>query len=141
MERNWREGKPKWVVEEAEKEITALKLRLALRWPDEARPTPVPFQWGGYDTLRGDPIEGDYWSVWPSGVVKISIRKKLETESGWRKWRFSVNDRSFTDSVQRGPLYESEREARLAALWKACDECARSLADVWTNYTNVRGYI
>ncbi len=36
MERDWKEAKPKWVVEAAQAEMATLTRRLALHWPDEA---------------------------------------------------------------------------------------------------------
>ena len=142
MEKTWREAKPKWAVEAAEKEIAMMKRRLALRWPDEARPTPIPFSWGEYDRLSGEPVDGQYFYVTGYGSnATIHIRKKSEAESGGKTWRFSQDGARWHDTVQRGPLYETEREAKLAALWKACDKAAETLEKAWDIFIKDRGYI
>lgn len=144
MNRDWREAMPKWAVQAAMDELAASKRRLALRWPDEARPTPVPFQWGGYDRLEGTPVEGSYWITTHRGhAEQIQIRPATDndTRSAFgQKWRFNYGH-NWTDRVQRGPLYETERDAKLAALWNACDEAAAELEKVWQQFTTDRGYL
>ena len=55
-QRNWRDAKiPQWVKDAVNAESKALRLTAALAWPQEARPTPLPFRWGDYDTLKGTP--------------------------------------------------------------------------------------
>lgn len=140
-EKTWREAKPKWAVEEAEKEIASIKRRAALRWPDEARPTPVAFQWGSYDKLSGEPAAGQYFYVSVYGSAStVHVRHKTEEEKGWKTWRFSADGHKWHDNVQRGPLYETEREAKLAALWAACDAAAKSLENAWDAFVKDRGY-
>lgn len=143
MVRDWREAMPKWAVQAAIDELAASKRRLALRWPDEARPTPVPFQWGEYDQLHETPVPGIYWRASYDGhfIGAVHIRQKLPDEPGWKQWRFSDDGERWTTSVTRGPLYETEREAKLAALWKARDEAAAKLEKVWQQFAADRGYL
>ena len=143
MERDWKEAKPKWVVEAAQAEIATMTCRLALRWPDEARPTPLPFHWGDYDQLHGDAYEGTYYFVsGRSHVGSVEVRRKTPDDAGWKEWRFRENGRGdFTVSVVRGPLYETEREANLARLWEACDRAAENLAPAWDAVHKDRGFI
>lgn len=143
MTRDWREAMPKWAVQAAIDELAASKRRLALRWPDEARPTPVPFQWGEYDRLEGTPVPGQYWRLSYDGtyVNAVYIREKTVNDPGYKPWWFSDDGERWTTSVQRGPLYATEREAKLAALWNACDEAAAKLEKVWQQFTDDRGYL
>ena len=106
-ERNWREAKPKWVVEAAEAEMARMKRRLALSWPTEARPTPLPFGWGDYDRMEGTPIEGVYFNSYGNSVKQVEIRKATQTDKTyWKLWRFRYGDiGKFTESVCRGSLF------------------------------------
>lgn len=130
--RNWHEAKPKWVVDAAEAEMAAMKRKLALRWPDEARPKRVDFSWGGYDTLRGEPIEGTYWVFANGFASRLEIRKKRDDEPGYKNWMFKINNGSWTNNVTRGKLFNTEREARVEALWEACDDFALKLETLWS---------
>lgn len=145
MGRDWKEAKPKWVVEAAQAEMATLTRRLALRWPDEARPTPVPFQWGDYDNLSGSPLAGTYWAIGRGhfrNTVEVTIREKENGEPGWKKWRFKEGKiGEFTTTVFRGPLYETEHEAILAALWAECDEAAARLERAWAALHKDRGFV
>lgn len=145
MEKDWREAKPKWAVEAAEKEIAGMKRRLALRWPDEARPTPVAFSWRDYDRLEGTPEPGEYFFHSSGGYVHaLQIRAKDEGDAGWKGWRFccrSMWGDKWTDTVVRGPLYTTEYEARLAALWGACDRAAADLERAWAHVLRERGFV
>lgn len=140
MERDWKEAKPKWVVEAAIAEIDAMRIRLALRWPDEARPMPVPFRWGDYDRLYGEVVPGEYFSA---HYGRVEIRKKNPDETGWKDWRFKSSSwgNKWTDSVIRGPLYLTEHEAKLARLWAACDEAAKKLSPLWDAVQKDRGFL
>lgn len=140
--RNWREAKPKWVVDAAEAEMAAMQRRLALRWPDEARPTPAEFFWGGYDKLTGKPVAGEYFVVGSLGWAnKIHIRAKSTDEKDWQYWRFSTDGERWTTSPVHGPIYMTERDAKLAALWAACDSAAKELERVWKLFTDDRGFL
>jgi hypothetical protein len=140
--RDWREAMPKWAVQAAMDELAASKRRLALRWPDEARPTPVPFQWGEYDRLEGTPVAGTYWRASYDGQTRpVHIREKAADEPGYKSWRFSDDAKAWSTRPQRGPLYETERDAKLAALWSACDEAAAKLERVWQQFTDDRGFL
>lgn len=141
--RDWREAMPKWATQAATDELAAYRRRLALRWPDEARPTPVPFQWGNYDRLEGTPVAGVYFRSSYDGqfIRPVHIRRKQPDESGYKDWRFSDDGQTWTTQPQRGPLYETEHEAKLAALWNACDEAAAKLEKVWQQFTDDRGFI
>ena len=60
--KNWRDAKmPQWVRDAIDDERSQQALFAALAWPRESRPTPLPFQWGGYDMLKGAPSEGLFW--------------------------------------------------------------------------------
>lgn len=139
---------PKWAVEAAQAELAAGKRRLALRWPDEARPEPVPFQWGEYDRLEGTPVAGSYWKADDRfGSYEVQIREATadDTRSTFgQKWRFnlpSTRANGWTDRVQRGPLYATERDAKLAGLWNACDQAAANLEKVWDQFVTDRGFL
>jgi len=140
--RNWRDAKPKWVVDAAEADMAAMQRRLALRWPDEARPIPVGFGWGGYDHQHGIPTPGEYYVPGQFGKAqKVFIRAKAETDRGWKQWRFSSDGERWTEHVVRGALYTTEREAKLAALWSACDKAANDLEPIWKSFTDDRGFL
>lgn len=142
MEKNWREAKPKWVVEAAEAEMKQMSRRLALRWPDEARPPPVEFGWGGYDFLTGKPTPGKYFSASHKGEsFPVYIKERPDERTFFKKWLFSRNGDKWTESVVRGPLYVDEKDAALAGLWEACDKAAADLEAAWKHYTAIRGFI
>lgn len=133
--RDWRKAMPKWATEQAEAEMAAYRLAAALAWPSEAKPEPLPFQFGEYDREICAPgcagvQPGTYWSINRSKPVCVVIRKRIAGDGGlaWRSWRFSVDGGDFRDTVFRGPLYASKREAALAVLWRRCEEVAPSLA-------------
>ncbi len=139
MERNWREAKPKWVVDAAETEMSAMRRRLALRWPDESRPTPMEFWWGEYDRLTGEPVAGEYfYHSFDGHVYRLLIR---QAAAGWKRWEFSGKGDHWHTSVTRGPLYAAEREAKIAALWAACDRAAGELEKLWGNVLSDRGFV
>jgi hypothetical protein len=142
--KDWRTAAPKWAVEAATAEMAAMKRRLALRWPDEARPEPVPFHWGEYDRLTGTPITGAYWYIGRYGrPFMVQIREAIDIDGRsvfGQKFRFNYGE-NWTDKVQRGSLYMTERDALLAALWAACDEAAETLESVWNRFTSDRGYL
>lgn len=126
--RNWRDAKlPQWVKDSIEAETVAIRKAAALSWPTEAKPTPVPFCWMEYDKLRGEPVEGVYWSA--SGNC-IHIRRKFSDEYGWKEWRFSEDGVRWHTSIVRGALFSSERDALLWLLWEKCDQVASELAAI-----------
>jgi len=123
-QRDWRNARiPQWVMDAVNAESKALHLTAALAWPQEARPRPVPFRWGEYDSLKGEPSEGLFWGA--DGAVHI--RKKPD---GHSSWQFSSDGKRWSDCKVRGPLFRTERDARLNKLWDYCKECARTLAEI-----------
>lgn len=137
--RDWRESaKPKWVVEEAEKEMAELKKAASLRWPIEPKPKPAPFQWGGYDKLTGTAVEGTYYMFHASVtagvynalyITEVTIRKK--DDSVFPEWQFSTNGGDFNNNVKRGPLYLTRRDAAVAAVWDMCEQASAILQIGW----------
>ena len=132
-DKHWTEANiPKWAKENIDAEIEALRITAALSWPTEQKPEPLPFGWGAYDHCHGDPVEGDYWLAFvgrldtSSRVSRVSIRRNQD--GGWKKWQFREGDDAWTTRVVRGPLFATERDARLWALWGACETCAKALA-------------
>tara|TARA_R110000787_G_scaffold42047_1_gene103358 strand:+ start:23 stop:457 length:435 start_codon:yes stop_codon:yes gene_type:complete len=126
--RDWREAKPKWAIDAATAEIAQWQITAALAWPQEARPEPLPFGWGGYDQPYGTPEPGTYWN---NGryASRVEIREKVKGDVTWKRWLFREGGREeWTTSVVRGPLYATEREACLAALWNSCEAAAKLLA-------------
>lgn len=122
-ERNWREAKiPQWAKDSIEKELE----RSALSWPSDPDPIPLPFEWGPYDRLTGEPVPGEYWCFHGWTVHHVFIRK-AEGRT-WKAWEFSRDGEKWTDSIQRGPLFQTSRDAHLAHLWAKCRECARELS-------------
>ena len=135
-DRNWRDAKPKWVVDAAQAEMADMRRTLALRWPTEAEPKPL-FGFGDYDKEIGDIQFGTFWVATYRSVVRVCIREKVEGEHGWRRYRFSSNGGEFGTNVVRGPYFHTEREARLKVLWNACRDAARDLEGHWTKFENV----
>jgi hypothetical protein len=127
--RDWRESKTRWVIESAEAELTQWKLTAALSWPQEARPDPMPFQWGSYDHIYGTlPEPGTYWTM-DRYASRVEIRARTAGDPTWKQWLFRAGGRDeWSTSVVRGPLYKTEREACLASLWNACEFAAETLA-------------
>jgi hypothetical protein len=126
--RDWREAKPKWAIDAAQAEMKRWEVTAALSWPQEARPEPLPFQWGEYDTVHGTPEPGTYWNT-GRYASRVEIREKVKGDVTWKRWLFREGVREeWTTSVVRGPLYATEREACLAALWNACEAAAPALA-------------
>ena len=120
--RNWRDAKiPQWVKDSFADEARDLRIRAALAWPKEPRPTPMPFQWVDYDRPKGDPQEGTFWGR----DGKVHIRKE-----GPFKWKFSCDGERWTDSRTRGHLFATERDAILERLWVACESYANALAHI-----------
>ena len=120
-QRNWRDAKiPQWVKDAVNAESKALRLTAALAWPQEARPTPLPFRWGDYDTLKGTPSEGVFWGT--DGIVHI--RKSSDPRSSWQ---FSRDGERWSSQKQRGPIFLTKRDATLNKLWDACETYASNL--------------
>ena len=121
--RNWRDAKlPQWVRDAIEAEQAADRIRAALSWPTEARPTPLPFRWVDYDRLIGTAVPGCYFHF---GAQPVHIR--AHDGQGGKKWQFSSDGECWTTSVTRGPLFTTKREAVLNRLWEACEKAAREL--------------
>lgn len=104
-DRNWRDAKPKWVVEAAEAEMASMKRILALRWPTESRPTPMPFWWGDYGRKEGDPVAGTYWAHSHDGRMVYPVEIKPEGDGEINlitRWMFNVNRRGDHCTTDRG---------------------------------------
>lgn len=129
-DRDWRTANcPNWAKEAAQAEIDAWKLTAALAWPTEARPEPLPFRWGEYDILSGDPDPGLYWFSDAYGVKSVEIKKNDGAlTSSWKPWifRYPPSD-NWGSSVKRGPLFQTRRDAALWHLWNECETAARAL--------------
>lgn len=123
-QRNWRDAKiPQWVRDAIDAEQEAARIRAALSWPTEARPTPLLFRWGGYGVLTGTPIAGVYYD---ENCRKLHIKPHDEPKL-WSKWQFSTDGEKWSDNNPRGPLFATKREAVLNRLWNACEKAARDL--------------
>lgn len=126
-ERNWREAKiPQWVKDSIEKEAMSWQLTAALSWPTEAKPAPLPFRWGAYDYLLGEAREGVFWSPCDAYPIHIKSNDGKHGET-WQKWAFSRDGENWSTNIRRGPLFETEHDARLYALWEKCEEFAKVL--------------
>lgn len=132
-DRNWKEAKPKWVVEDALAEMAIMRELLALRWPTEAEPKGL-FGFGEYDCEWGTVELGEFWVSNGVSVERTFIREKLEAETGWKKIRFSQNGDRFHDSVSRGHYFRSRKDAALRTLWHQCRRHARELSGHWAIY-------
>ena len=137
-ERDWREAKiPQWVKDGIDADLAQYRLTVALSWPTEAKPEPLPFEWGGYDHLQGVPVPGRYWAAsqheFSRGFDLQSI-KNLDVDFGvhkWKGWAFRrIGESDWQTSPYRGPLFATERDANLYALWLACEEYAKKLAQL-----------
>ena len=138
--KNWRDAMPKWAVQAAEAELQHIRLHAALSWPNDAEPESLPFRWGEYDRLIGEPVSGTYFACNHYGKVDaVSIRKRTSDDSGWKEWRFSLDGREWNSIVFRGPLYRTERDAALAHLWDQSRRFAITLANLKDNVAKARG--
>lgn len=128
-EKNWRDAKiPQWVRESIESDLLDSQIKAALAWPTEAEPTPVPFSWGDYDMLTGDPVEGVYYD--DRYAEPVHIRKVRDEDRASKRYVFSRDGLVFNRQVVRGALYNTKREALLAILWRECREASRKLNDI-----------
>lgn len=127
-DRNWRDAKlPQWVKDSIAAELRANQLTAALSWPTEAKPEPLPFRWGDYDRLIGEPRDGMFWSV-AHGVEPVHIKaNRGQHGQTWKDWAFSDDGEQWHTTVRRGPLFETERDARLYHLWSECEAAAKKL--------------
>lgn len=129
MDRDWRDANgPQWAKDAAQSEIDAFRLTAALSWPTEARPEPLPFRWGEYDRLFGEPVEGDYWAA-AHRLRQVSIAQHDGSVGrAWKRWMFAYDGADgWTTQVQRGPLFASKRDAILYNLWDECEKHAKAL--------------
>ena len=137
-QRNWRDAKvPQWVKDSIAADLAAYKLTAALSWPTEARPAPLPFQWGPYDMLSGTMQDGVFWSPNVHGLrFEIRKRENINPDDLGRnvmphdKVLFRTEFGKFDRTPMRGPLFATRREAQLYQLWTLCDECAKTLMQV-----------
>jgi hypothetical protein len=134
--RNWRDAKiPAWVRDDIEAEMRADKLRLALSWPHEPKPEPLPFRWGEYDRRTGEPVPGRYWIALEHRVEEFELAQLAdlseEERSGlraWQGWVFRHDGRRWTTQAVRGALFATARDAHLYRLWLKCEAAAADLA-------------
>lgn len=132
MERHWSEAKiPNWVQDSIERDLREQKLTAALSWPTQSKPEPLPFRWGDYDKVVGEPQEGVFWFVMGGDdpyPEKKYVRKTPKGDtSTWKSWQFSPDGKRFSASVPRGPIFGCEYEAYLYCLWMRCEKAARDL--------------
>ena len=136
--RAWRDAKmPQWARDAVQAEIDQWRLTAALAWPTEAKPEPLPFRWGDYDRLTGDPVPGQYWtsnlrataSFWLARQDSLSEdEKRYIGGQNWRTWVFKTSDNGrWHTSVQHGPLFANEHDAKLYRRWLMCEDFARQL--------------
>ncbi len=135
--RNWRDAKlPAWIKASIAEDMENMALKAALSWPTEAKPTPLPFQWGYYDRLIGKPTPGCYWAIrLGNDVLRFDLAfsrdlpaSETENLSPLEHWAFkSAENNKWSSSVIRGPLFASERDARLYMLWLLCEQSANTL--------------
>lgn len=149
--RNWRDAKiPQWVKDSILAESAAMELSAALSWPTEAKPKPLPFQWGEYDRVIGKPSPGRYWSIsGPNYIVAFDLDLAANVEGDektnltrWKTWAFRDLTRSsspmWASTVILGPLFASERDARLYALWLECEASAHKLMNMKRKLSEVK---
>lgn len=141
-EKNWRDHKmPQWVKDQIADEMMASRIKTALAWPNEARPEPLPFRWGDYDRVYGEPIPGSYWRILGHRhAFPVHIRHRVDGDKSttWKKWMFSNDGIRWSDSVQRGDLYVTKREALLALLWAECEKSAAVLSGIINQMENLK---
>jgi hypothetical protein len=139
--RDWRDAKlPQWACDAVQAEIDQWRLTAALAWPTEAKPEPLPFRWSDYDRLTGEPVPGQYWTGHLGRVERFWLARQVDlteeekTNFGGRKrstWAFKTSEGGrWHTLVQRGPLFASEREAKLYRRWLMCEDFARQLMKV-----------
>lgn len=123
---DWRSAKmPKWVKDAIEAELKSTALHAALTWPTEPQPEPLPFQWGYYDRLVGEPREGIFWD---QSAEEVHIKANDGTAGQiWKAWMFSTDGERWSTSVRHGPLFATKRDALLYILWRRCHANAAEL--------------
>jgi len=134
--RNWRDAKiPVWVRDGIEAEMHADKLCMALSWPHEAKPQPLPFRWGGYDHLTGQPVPGRYWMAFEHRVEEFELAQMSDLPeperigfSAWKNWVFRHAGGRWSTQPVRGALFATKRDANLYRLWLKCEAAAADLA-------------
>lgn len=133
MDKHWKKDAPKWVINQVDAEIAEKDIILSLRWPTESEPK-ADFGFGGYDHEWGNVEHGEFWVSNGVRVTHTFIRSKKENEHGWKKLRFSLDGIKWTDSVERGHYFKTEKEASLHVLWDRCRSHARELRVFWKAY-------
>lgn len=131
-DRDWRDAKiAQWAKDGIQSEIDQWRLTAALAWPTEAKPAPLPFRWGDYDRVAGDPVPGRYWMSNRHAVVMfdLALSADVSVEKTWKKFAFRLDEPSakWTNQVVRGPLFDSEHDARLYRRWLMCEDFAHLL--------------
>ena len=128
-ERTWRDAKiPQWVKDSIEAETLAQRRHVALSWPTEAKPSPLPFGWGDYGRQQGTPVEGIYWD---GRANEVHIKQNdVGIGIDWKKWAFSSDWRRWSTTVCRGPLFTTQRDAYLHLLWCECEKSANMLMKI-----------
>jgi hypothetical protein len=139
-ERRWQDAKiPQWVKDAVQADIDQWRLTAALAWPTEAKPAPLPFRWGEYDSLTGTPAPGRYWCVPVWSRIEVFDLERIENvidethtriarREAYKGWAFRTNDKTpWHSSVTRGPLFASEADAKLYRRWLMCEDFAKQL--------------
>jgi hypothetical protein len=135
--RNWRDAKlPTWARDSVQAEIDQWRLTAALAWPTQAKPQPLPFRWGEYDKLTGEPYPGTFWASHTHRIDRFdlcSLGDLSDEDRGginvkWKRWAFRTSEGwPWHTNVQRGPLFDNEADAKLYRRWLLCEKFAREL--------------
>jgi hypothetical protein len=137
--KDWRDAKmPNWAVIAVQAEIDQWRLTAALAWPTRAKPEPLPFWWGNYDVLVGEPREGTFWAARLYDIDRFDLcatqnlsgadRDYIITREELGEWAFlRENSNRWTTTACRGPLFDNEADAKLYRRWLMCEDFARQL--------------
>lgn len=132
-DRDWKDAKPKWVVDAAKAEMAEKNLTLSLRWPNEAEKDGL-FGFKEYDNKWGDIQFGEFWVSSGYKTIKVFLREKIESDSGWKQFRTSYDGVKWTETVERGHYFKNEKDARLKTLWYHCRKASQELLVYWSQY-------
>jgi hypothetical protein len=106
--------------------VDALKLKIALRWPEEQVKAPL-FRFGDYDKLYGiDEREIEFGVYFVANGIRVERVEITKATSGWRRFAFNGKD-----YVVRGSYYRDEADAWVSVLWHQRREAARELKPYW----------
>jgi hypothetical protein len=136
--KDWRDAKmPNWAGIAVQAEIDQWRLTAALAWPMQAKPEPLPFWWGNYDVLVGEPRKGTFWSAGRCWIEKFYLARVADLSAedknkfggvSWKTWAFRSHDSArWTTNVVVGPLFDNEADAKLYRRWLMCEDFAQQL--------------